>query len=275
MSNVKFGTKEWSDISKNISKGCEHGCLYCYARDMALQHGRISKAEEWENMEVNEASLSSLPRQKGVVMFPTTHDITPSILEQSLLVLTRLLNAGRQVLLVSKAHLSCIDRITKELSVYKTQLEIRITIGSDDNTILGYWEPGAPRFEERLAALKLAYLRNFKTSVSCEPMLDTANTERLVSKVAIYCSGDIWLGKLNSLRRRCNLASEEAKRKIELGQTDEKIEMIYRSLKDNPQIKWKESIVSVIGGINERKKTKTYEPKAFIGQSWQAQAARK
>ena len=75
------GTKEWSEYSYNISQGCAHGCLYCYARQMALQNGRIRTAADWQLEILNHRKVSqSYRRFDGVVMFPTSHDITPAVL---------------------------------------------------------------------------------------------------------------------------------------------------------------------------------------------------
>lgn len=67
------GTKEWSEHSYNISQGCSHGCLYCYAKEMALRNGRTITAAGWLRESVNLSKVSQSNRRfDGVVMFPTT-----------------------------------------------------------------------------------------------------------------------------------------------------------------------------------------------------------
>ena len=135
---------------------------------------------------------------------------------------------------------------------YKNQILFRFTIGSSDSAVLKFWEPNAPDFEERLAALKYAFDMGYKTSVSCEPMLD-GNIDDLISKVSPYVTDSIWLGKMNHLNTRLSINGfkdqEILIRSKELmdTQTDDKIWRIYNRYKDNPQIKWKESIKKVVG----------------------------
>ena len=43
------GTKEWSNVSINIAKGCYHNCGYCYARKIATRYRADSlEAKNWE-----------------------------------------------------------------------------------------------------------------------------------------------------------------------------------------------------------------------------------
>ncbi len=78
----------------------------------------------------------------------------------------------------------------------KDRLEIRFTIGADSNRILSLWEPGAPKFEERFAALWYAHAFRFATSISIEPILDMRNVDRLIEKLRPCVTGEIWLGKM-------------------------------------------------------------------------------
>ena len=116
--------------------------------------------------------------------------------------------------------------------------------------MLAFWEPGAPTFEERLACLELAHRSGFKTSVSVEPMLDTPNVVALFHKLAPFVTDSIWLGKLNRARA-CIWERppevEAAIERIEANQTDDKIRPIYQALKDEPLVRWKESVKTVIG----------------------------
>ena len=67
--------------------------------------------------------------------------------------------------------------------------------------ILKFWEPRAPSFENRFKSLKYAYKLGFKTSVSCEPMLD-CQIEKLINKILPYITETIWIGNANFLIKR-------------------------------------------------------------------------
>lgn len=246
------GTLEWAVKNVNCVKGCKHNCRYCYARARALQFNQIPNNEAWTEAEVREKDVKKgRKKEAGTVMFPTTHDIIPGdILEASVVVLRKLLRAGNNVLIVSKPHLECIQRLCKELNTFSEQILFRFTIGAMDDEILKYWEPGAPSFTERLASLAYAYGFGIKTSVSCEPMLDAPNMITLFNRLEPDVTDSIWIGKMNKIRQRVKIATPEDEAqvsRIEVGQTDDKIWEIYNALKDQPKVRWKESIKEVVG----------------------------
>jgi hypothetical protein len=125
-------------------------------------------------------------------------------------------------------------------------------MGSTSDAVLSYWEPGAPSFKERLASLRTAYLKDFQTSVSGEPMLD-GNPDALIAAVRPFVTDSIWLGKINRLRNilplNCPKDSDAIRRGEELmaTQTDIAIRTLYRHHCHDSKIKWKDSIKAVVG----------------------------
>ena len=116
--------------------------------------------------------------------------------------------------------------------------------------ILRFWEPGAPSFEERLDSLTYAFCSGYKTSVSIEPMLDSENVIDLILTVEPFVTDAVWLGKMNHIRKNLVIDSAEmeaAVRRIESGQTKERIKVLYEVLKDNPKIKWKRCMKDISG----------------------------
>ena len=245
------GTKEWSVESVNIVLGCAHKCRYCYARANALRRKQIPSLAAWGETYYRLREEQVRKRRKnvgGTVMFPSTHDILPEFLEPSLIVMRKILDAGNRLLVVSKPHLECIQTICREFETYRHRILFRFTIGAMNNTILKYWEPGAPSFEERLASLKHAFDHGFETSVSCEPLLDSDHVEALFHTVFPYVTHSIWIGKLNMIDSRVEPGSDpEAIRRIKEGQTDRRVREIYEALKCEPKVKWKESYKRVLG----------------------------
>ncbi len=251
MSKSISGTKEWSVASVNCVLGCTHRCRYCYARADALRHKRIKDPKEWGTMysRVRPAEVSKRRRRlNGTVMFPTTHDITPEFLDPCMEVIGKLLEAGNRLLIVSKPHLECIKAICDRFGEYCEQILFRFTIGTTYDSTLAYWEPGAPCFAERLKCLIHAFGRGFKTSVSCEPLLDAAHAFELFQAVESHVTDTVWFGKLKLIDTRVipGTDTEEIAR-IKTGQTDVRIHDIYRELRDEPKVRWKESFKSVLG----------------------------
>ena len=253
MNNGKqvFGTQEWAVKNANFINGCHHNCKYCYSKEMAIRFKRKTPSN-WQDEEVdNKQMLKKWKRVDGMIMFPSSHDITPVNLHLSIEFLQNLLKSGNEVLIVTKPHYSAIKEICNRFIDYKSKILFRFTIGSTDSSILKYWEPNAPSFAERKRSLIYAYKNGFSTSVSCEPMLDNS-IEKLVKTLLPYITDSIWIGKANFLLRRLKLNGftddetfSKANELIAL-QSDINIKKLYNKLKSNEKIKWKESIKKVV-----------------------------
>jgi DNA repair photolyase len=164
--------------------------------------------------------------------------------------MNNLLSAGNRVLVVSKPHLDCIKVICEMFGSFKQQILFRFSIGACDDQILSYWEPNAPDYHERKQCLIYAYQADFQTSVSVEPMLDSANIDTLIGELLPYVIHSIWIGKMNHLGRfgkGSDMVLQQAIDEIKRGQTDSIIKSIYRFYKDDPLIKWKAEIKKIIG----------------------------
>jgi DNA repair photolyase len=250
------GTKEWSEHSANFMKGCPNACVYCYASANAIGRWKRVILGDWSNPVFNEKSFNKKwGKVKGIIMFPTTHDIYPENLDRSIDFLKRLLEPGNDVLIVSKPHPKCIIKICRELKEYKKQILFRFTIGSGNNNVLKYWEPNAPTLSQRGISLMKAYDEGFKTSVSCEPMLgDFWDIKNMVKDLLPYVTDAIWLGKMNQLEKRLNangfdinLIPNHIISGINHWENDDNIWTLYYRFKEDPKIKWKESIKKIVG----------------------------
>jgi DNA repair photolyase len=237
--------------------GCSHGCLYCYARAQAIRWKKIASPADWQR-EREQPIPRRAEKRAGVIMFPTTHDITPGNVEHCLPRLRMLLAAGNQVLIVSKPHVVCVERMIRALETWRRQIEYRFSIGAVDQAIQDFWEPGAPDLLERLASLNLAWRVGYRTSVSCEPLLEPARAADLVAMVEAHVTDTIWIGKANKLRERTawmftpeqpedRLRALNAEiTRVEAGQTDAAVLEVYARLGANLKVRWKDSYREVI-----------------------------
>ena len=246
------GTLEWASRNANYINGCSNDCKYCYAKSMAVRFGRKTQ-DSWKFEEVNFEKLRARWNQKdGYTMFPSSHDISPENLDYSLEFMGRLIEKGNQVLVVTKPHLSVIESICRRFAGDRDKILFRFTIGSCNTETLKFWEPFAPSFEERLSSLQYAFSKGFKTSVSCEPALDT-RTEELVHFLLPYVTDAVWIGLPNRLKGSLKLNGANdfltlncAKDLIK-NQSIGWVRNLYDTFKTNSQIKWKESIKKIIG----------------------------
>ncbi|MCK5616305.1 hypothetical protein KAR91_81335 [Candidatus Pacearchaeota archaeon] len=256
MPNKKTGTKEWAPFSMNFQRGCDHNCRYCYARFDAVVRYKRCEARHWPIPCIDEAKIDKPHKKKypGRVMFPTTHDITPANISQYLCLLHKLLDAGNNVLIVSKPHWECITVICESCLEHQEQITFRFTIGSVQDDVLAFWEPGAPNFLERLSCLQYAFQAGYKTSLSCEPYLDAFPQYTYEAcRDFITETGSFWIGKLRNFKSRADLKGATPDQCAKFvdplvrAMSDSIVKGIYNILKDKPHIRWKDSIRKVIG----------------------------
>ena len=247
-----FGTTEWAVANANYLNGCSNDCKYCYSKEMAIRFKRKT-VDSWKDEVVNwPAFYRNIRHKDGYIMFPSTHDITPEHLGLALDYILRLLNNDNTVLIVTKPSFQCIEHLCNALGDFKDRILFRFTIGSINSETLRLWEPNAPCYAERKQSLIYAYNAGFKTSISCEPMLDD-QVSALINDLSEYVTDAIWLGKMNFLLRRLNANGHlnpqmrNAAEQLLFWQSDSAILSLYEAYKDNPKIKWKESIKKVVG----------------------------
>lgn len=243
------GTYEWAVATVNCTQGCKNACAYCYSRKIAAMRGDIKSFAEWSELRPKRDIKKEMKKYEGTVMFPSTHDIHPENLFECKRTILNLLGAGNNLLIVSKPNIKCMLTLFKDLEEYQEKIMFRYTIGTTDSKLLKIWEPGAPSFEERFACLVTAKALGFSTSISMEPFLSTdmAEVKREALYLLPYCTGPLWIGKMNKISERVGGVPREEIKKIEEAQRDSNIKILYESLKDNSQIHWKESIKEVVG----------------------------
>lgn len=180
-------------------------------------------------------------------MFPTAHDITPALLRPAIAAIKDLLAWDNEVLIVSKPHLHCIEKLCTELKGFEHKILFRFTIGTLNKRLAKFWEPGAPEPIERLACLKLAKEAGFRTSVSMEPML--AGIEETIStfrRLLPWATETIWIGTMN---RKAVFGNDDVKvfsHNLKEQQSDDAILKLVSRLGDEPKVRWKDSIRDVI-----------------------------
>jgi DNA repair photolyase len=237
---ITSGTKEWADYNVNCILGCYNDCKYCYAKVMAKRFGRADE-NTWKNMRIREDVLAKKNfRSKGRIMFPSTHDLfdIPEYREACFLTLSKLLRNYNRVLITTKPRFNIIRDIDKLFSEYKESIQFRFSISSCNDKLLRYWEPNAPDFSERLKALKFAFRRNYKTSVSIEPFLDK-DPHKLISIVMPFSSESVWIGKMNYISNQ----NKRAYLNIRKNYSNENLQSIYYKYRSVPKIRFKDSIL--------------------------------
>jgi len=139
-----------SDYSLNCYTGCEHACVYCYARFMARFHPHPEPWGKFVDVKVN--AIQVLERQlrrarPGAVFVSSACDGWQPI--EAELKLTRrscelLLAAGFEVNALTKSAL-----VLRDLDVFAGgRARIGVTVTTLDEGLRALWEPGGSSVEE-------------------------------------------------------------------------------------------------------------------------------
>ena len=280
MSKTKTGTREWAARTINCCLGCSHNCLYCYAAERAARFKR-RRRQDWGREEP--AGVEDLPKRvkhrEGWVMFPSSHDITPGNAAACRQVIAAQIEAGNDLLLVSKPSwavwgaagglLNWLAEILRGRNLAfshgddlpRGKLLLRFTIGAIREPLRKLWEPGAPPFAERIRVLQQAARLGFATSVSAEPLLDPPRALDLAEAVQPWCCDTLWIGAMNDVRRRVGWAFQDGSgldedrqfdlwhefQDLEAWQTPAAMGHVYDRLKGLPRIRWKDSYQKALG----------------------------
>jgi len=176
------------DYCINPYTGCSHGCKYCYATFMKRFTGHV---EAWGSfVDVKISAPEVLQRQmknaaRGNVMISSVTDPYQPI-ENQFKITRRCL----EVLLSYQFPVSVLTKsslVLRDLDLIKkfNEMEVGITITTDDDRIRDIFEPNAPSIETRIHALKELSENGIKTYAFIGPLLPL-NPEALAEIIGPY-----------------------------------------------------------------------------------------
>lgn len=246
MTTKTEGAKEWG-VPRNICLGCSNDCGYCYAKAAASRFGW--KEEPWAEMKLVPEKIQKRYRKaKSRIMFPTSHDITPEIVNAACYFIKKLLLAGNDILIVTKGDREVLSRLREVTKKHRAKVEFRFTITTFQEALAKQYEPGAPKPNDRLLTLIDTKLAGFRVSVSNEPFL----SDPIDTVLKLYSLVDsIWVGPMN------NVPLSSTPQLINL-YTPHNLERIHRRLTtlDNGygRIHFKDAFLNRMNGDNDKQK---------------------
>ena len=193
-----------ADYSLNCYTGCQHGCIYCYARFMQRFHPHPEPWGEFVDVKVNapEALKRQLKRaQPGGVFVSSACDAWQPLEREW--ELTReccrlLAKHGFQPNALTKSAL-----VLRDLDVFRPgQGRIGVTITTLDERLARLWEPRAGSVGERLRVLRTAREAGLETAVMFGPLLPwlsdgQESLDSLFEQAAELDVKVIWVDALN------------------------------------------------------------------------------
>ena len=196
------------DYSLNCYTGCEHGCVYCYARFMQRFHPHEEAWGQFVDVKLN--AVEVLKRQlrraePGEVFVSSACDGWQPVEADRRL--TRrccelLLEYGFQVRALTKSTL-----VLRDLEVF-TGRDVRVgtTITTLDEDLKTVWEPRVASIDERFRVVEEAGRAGLKTSIMFGPLLPFLSDSRESVDSMLQRAGDvgadtIWVDALNQRPR--------------------------------------------------------------------------
>jgi len=174
----KGKAREYCERAVNLYRGCGHRCTYCYAPSV-LHMTREDFAEVRPRPGILEALAKEAPKHEGreVLLCFTCDPCGPGTDDTTVEAIRILQKAGCQVNLLTKAG----ERSLPAIGVLRPGVDkygATLTLTNRDDSYA--WEPGAPLFGERVAAIMEAKVRGVETWASLEPVIDPEQSLTLI-----------------------------------------------------------------------------------------------
>jgi DNA repair photolyase len=207
-------------LGLNLYAGCSHDCLYCYNKEEDRYQGPYDKPAKGASLKNIKRELQILhsnrdrrpvhmsfmgdpydlgrkddDKPKGIFQYfgddelkgiPKANDsYTRTVLKAF-----RLFDQPFQILTKGGT------KAAKDFDLYGPNDWFGVTLTFDNDPDSKKWEPGAALPGDRISTLKEAHSQTINTWVSCEPVIDPAQTLHLIELTHEFVDF-FWVGKLN------------------------------------------------------------------------------
>ena len=199
--------KEYSPLAVNLYRGCQHGCVYCYAPDtIRVDRQQFSKAIPRDKIIqrlTKDAPKAAADGATGNVLLCFTCDPYQPL--EDIYHLTHqaipiLHSNGFNVTILTKGG----QRAERDFDLYQPGDEFAATLTFMDWVKSYAWEPEAAAPAQRIATLRKAHYHGIKTWVSLEPVIDPAETLEIIRQTHSFV--DFYkVGTLNNHPEAANI----------------------------------------------------------------------
>jgi DNA repair photolyase len=166
------------DYALNAYVGCQHQCLYCYAKFMKRFTGHREPWGAFVDVKINAPELLAREvnkKRKGRVWISGVCDAYQPLEKKYLLTrrcLEILVEEGWPITIQTKSPL-----VLRDLAILKraADIEVGFTITTADEKVRRLFEPGAPPIAKRVEALGILHKEGIRTFVMIAPLLPHAD----------------------------------------------------------------------------------------------------
>ncbi len=166
------------DYALNAYVGCQHTCVYCYAKFMKRFTGHREPWGAFVDVKINAPDLlvgEVMKKKKGRVWISGVCDAY-QLLEKKYMLTGRcleiLIEQGWPVTIQTKSPL-----VLRDIAILKrsADAEVGFTITTADEKVRRIFEPGAPPVAARVEALGILHAEGIRTFVMVAPLLPHAD----------------------------------------------------------------------------------------------------
>ena len=166
------------DYALNAYVGCQHGCVYCYAKFMKRFTGHREPWGAFVDVKINAPELLAREvkkKKKGRVWISGVCDAYQPLEKKYKLTgrcLEILVEQGWPITIQTKSPL-----VLRDLEILKrsADAEVGFTITTADEKVRRIFEPGAPPIAKRVEALGILHAEGIRTFVMIAPLLPHAD----------------------------------------------------------------------------------------------------
>jgi len=227
-----------ADYCVNPYVGCSHACRYCYASFMKRFTGHDEPWGSFVDAKVNAAEV--LARQlrrakKGHVMLSSVTDAY-----QPLEVKYRLTRSCLEALLESGFPVSVLTKsplVLRDIDLFRQfeDIEVGITISTNDEKMRKVFEPKASPIEARIRALEKLHAEGVRTYVFIGPLLPM-DPERLAERIK-PAAEYVYIDNMNYIKKTISLYGRLGKREwLEKDFTEKVKSRLINVLKDRAHV---------------------------------------
>ena len=195
-----------ADYCINAYTGCSHACTYCYATFMKRFTGHTEEWGPFVDVKLNAAEvLNSQIRKakRGTVMLSSVTDAYQPVEKKY--------GLTRKCLEILLEHQFPVDILTKsplvlrDIDLFKQfgDIDVGITITTDNEEMRRIFEPHAPSIEDRIAALRELKAQGIRTYVFIGPMLPM-DPERLGEMIRDHADS-VLIDRMNYIAKTANI----------------------------------------------------------------------
>lgn len=194
------GFKEFSNNCKiqtdNFQFGCSNNCVYCHQK---IRHQFRFKKGDWNTIQIRNEEMDKGWRgdkSNIILQIGTVSDIIPENIDQYIKrIKIDLKENWKEIQITTKANYRLIRKIMDAVGRDIEKLHFFITITTNDNDLIHFWEGNAPNFQSRTNSLMELKIMGAKTTLLCEPML--SDPREFINNLSDFVTDDIWIGKMN------------------------------------------------------------------------------